>query len=65
MRLHVSLNAEDLEVLEELARVRRESRSETIRWALHEAHRSARAAIAQHRRFLARQLPLPGVTRGK
>lgn len=62
-RLHVSLDAADLAVLDELASVRRESRSETIRWALREAHRAAQAAIAQHRRFLARQLPLKGVER--
>lgn len=61
-RLHVRLDDDDLDRLDELAAANSLSRSEAIRIIIRSAHEWAKAEISKHKRYLSRRQPsLPGV----
>ena len=61
-RLHVRLDDDDVDMLDELAAAHDMNRSEVLRIMIRNAHAMARAEIAKHKRYLSRRQPsLPGV----
>ena len=61
-RLHVRLDDDDVDSLDELAAAHDLSRSEIVRLLIRQAHAAAKAEIARHKRYLSKRQPsLPGV----